>query len=439
MGERDAPAGHGLVDALNRDCHCISVDREKLRETLEARFDGSHPSRLETHPTLLASSPVFLSRDHVDRMRHIIRSIETVVATTPYRQHVLASAPEIAREGHGPLGVFFGYDFHLAADGPRLIEINTNAGGALLNLYLADAQLPCCDEIEALLGSGIDLMTFEKRFVEMFRNEWRLQRPSEEIATIAIVDESPPSQVLHPEMLLFRKLFERSGIEAHIADPRELAFHDGSLWLGKSRIDLVYNRLTDFYLASNASSALGTAYRTGSAVFSPSPHVHALYANKHNLTLLSDGTRLREWGIDDSTARTLEDGIPHSVVVTPEAADRLWSRRRQLFFKPATGYGSRGAYRGAKLTRRVWQSILEGDYIAQDMIPPSERQLVVDGASRSLKVDIRCYVYDGEIQLLAARVYQGQATNLRTEGGGLATVVIVPVEADREPGKRDGC
>jgi hypothetical protein len=429
MAERDDLTSDGLVDALNRDSHCISVDREKLREALEARLDGPHPSRLETHPTLLASSPVFLSREHVGQMREIIRSIEAVVATSPYRQHVLPSAPEIAREGHGPLGVFFGYDFHLAEDGPRLIEINTNAGGALLNLYLADAQLPCCDEVGALLGSGVDLTTFEKGFVEMFRNEWRLQRPSEELRSIAILDENPPSQVLHPEMLLFRKLFERNGIEAHIADPRELTLRDGSLWLGESRIDLVYNRLTDFYLESDASSALRKAYRNGSAVFTPNPHAHALYANKRNLALLSDGKRLRGWGVDEGSLRTLEAGVPHCVVVTPEDADRLWSRRRQLFFKPASGYGSRGAYRGAKLTRRVWQSIIEGDYIAQAMIPPSERQLVVDGEPRALKVDIRCYVYDGTIQLLAARVYQGQATNLRTEGGGLATVVIVPVEA----------
>ena len=114
------------------------------------------------------------------------------------------------------------------------------------------------------------------------------------------------------------------------------------------------------------------------------------------------------------------------MTVTPDNADQLWAARRRLFFKPLAGYGSRGAYRGDKLTRRVWRSILASDYVAQETIPPSERQLVVDGSSRALKLDIRCFVYAGEIQLLASRIYQGQATNLRTEGGGLATVFTTP-------------
>ena len=31
---------------------------------------------------------------------------------------------------HLKAGFFMGYDFHLGPDGPRLIETNTNAGGA---------------------------------------------------------------------------------------------------------------------------------------------------------------------------------------------------------------------------------------------------------------------------------------------------------------------
>ena len=44
---------------------------------------------------------------------------------------------------------------------------------------------------------------------------------------------------------------------------------------------------------------------------------------------------------------------------------------------------------------------------------------VGDEAQR-MKADIRCYVYGGRIQLVAARLYQGQTTNFRTPGGGFA-------------------
>jgi hypothetical protein len=49
----------------------------------------------------------------------------------------------------------------------------------------------------------------------------------------------------------------------------------------------------------------------------------------------------------------------------------------------------------------------------------------IDQAMADLKIDIRAYVYQGKIQLLAARLYAGQTTNFRTLGGGFAPVFII--------------
>ena len=49
-----------------------------------------------------------------------------------------------------------------------------------------------------------------------------------------------------------------------------------------------------------------------------------------------------------------------------------------------------------------------------------ERQIT---AGVALKADVRNYVYAGDVQLLAARLYQGQTTNMRTAGGGFAPVL----------------
>ena len=110
------------------------------------------------------------------------------------------------------------------------------------------------------------------------------------------------------------------------------------------------------------------------------------------------------------------------------AAERLWSNRRSLFFKPAAGFGGRAAYRGDKLTKRVWAEILAGDYIAQTVVPPGQRASGTRQAPEIMKFDIRCYTYNGAVQWNAARVYQGQTTNFRTPGGGFAPVYTVPDE-----------
>jgi hypothetical protein len=104
----------------------------------------------------------------------------------------------------------------------------------------------------------------------------------------------------------------------------------------------------------------------------------------------------------------------------------LWSDRRNLFFKPATGYGSKAAYRGEKLTKRVWEEIQAGSYVAQAFVPPSQRVIRDAASPLALKLDLRNYVYGGEVQLLAARLYQGQTTNFRTPGGGFAPVFTAP-------------
>jgi len=417
-----------LVDELNRDCYCIAVNKEALHGSLESHLkDSGLPERLlDANSHLFADSPVFLQRGYLRKMEQLIRAVDTVTNNVAYRAEVLASAPVPTKEDFGPKGVFFGYDFHLGANGPQLIEINTNAGGVLLNLYLATAQQACCDEVITFLGGGTDFADVENELVSMFREELRLQHPDKTLRTIAIVDDEPSSQFLYPEFLLFQSLFARYGIEAIIADPKDFTIKDNALWIGDRDIDVVYNRLTDFYLEEPASACLSEAYREGLAVFTPSPYVYALYADKRNLPLLSDTNRLRELGVDEDAIRALDHSLPITAAVTKDNAEELWSNRKQLFFKPATGHGSRGVYRGAKLTKRVWGDIINADYVAQAMVPPSERQLIVDGEKRTLKLDIRCVTYNGKIQQLSARLYQGQATNLRTQGGGLATVFPTP-------------
>ena len=86
------------------------------------------------------------------------------------------------------------------------------------------------------------------------------------------------------------------------------------------------------------------------------------------------------------------------------------------------GFGSRAAYRGDKLTRRVWQEILAGDYVAQAIVSPGERRVDGDAPDKAMKFDLRAYTYDGAVQWSAARLYQGQTTNFRTPGGGFAPV-----------------
>lgn len=414
------------IDQLNKDCFCFSLDREALLQALTAELGaaGVTAQLKERCASVFAAQPVFVAAQHLQRIAQVVQAVESVVALPAYREQVLATAPATARvESIAAQSVFFGYDFHLDQGRLGLIEINTNAGGAMLNAVLARAQRSCCEAMDTMVPTRASVATFEQRLVDMFRREWRLTRPGmRPLASIAIVDEAPTQQYLYPEFLLFQKLFERHGLKAVVADPSELQWRAGQLWHGELAIDLVYNRLTDFYLEQPAHAVLREAWLQQGVVLTPHPQAHALYADKRLLALFSDAARLQTLGVPEATRHVLLDHVPHTEVVTPAAAERLWAARRGLFFKPVAGFGSRAAYRGDKLTRRVWDEILAGDYVAQAIVSPGERRVEEDARPQTMKFDLRAYAYAGEVQWVAARLYQGQTTNFRTPGGGFAPV-----------------
>ncbi len=395
--------------------------RKALRQQLDD--DLLYRMLIEERPHLFAESAVFVSETCIRRQHDIIAAIESVIAMPAYQQRVLAYAPHSAQFIPKARGVFFGYDFHLSPKGPQLIEINSNAGGALLNAILARAQTAHCDpaaEINAATAQNP-----EQAFMAMFLEEWQAERGQQPLHSIAIVDEDPPAQFMLPEFLLFKKLFEQHNINAVICDPSELVYQDGKLWHSDTPIDLVYNRLTDFGLEAQALKPLLDAYLAEAVVVTPHPRAHALYADKRNLALLTDETVLMDMGVDAETRTMLLEGIAHTVCVHPEDAETLWATRKKLFFKPAKGYGSKAAYRGDSVTKRVFGEILKGNYVAQTLVRPTEQQLKVENELVDLKLDLRQYVYRGRTQLTSARLYQGQTTNFRTPGSGFAPVVVV--------------
>jgi hypothetical protein len=419
------------AEQLNRQCFCAFLDQEALRLDLVSLKDGNNLYQMifEECPNLFAKSAVFVTETDIQRQLDIIVAVESVIALPEYQKLVLAYAPEAAQFVPKAHSVFFGYDFHLSSTGPKLIEINTNAGGALLNALVSRTQKGCCD----LAGNNLPIQTSSSLFVnnpeqafwEMFLDEWQSERGQQPLRSIAIVDENPETQYMFPEFMLFKQLFEQQNINAVICDPSELDFHDQALWYKDQRIDLVYNRLTDFGLETAAHQSLLEAYRTESVVVTPHPRAHALYADKRNLVLLTDEAAMTGIGVDAKTRGLLIAGIAHTVAVKLDDAEALWAARKHLFFKPAKGYGSKAAYRGDKLTRRVFGEILLNDYVAQTLVRPTERKLEVENKIVDFKLDLRHYVYKGRTQLISARLYQGQTTNFRTSGGGFARVIVV--------------
>jgi uncharacterized circularly permuted ATP-grasp superfamily protein len=171
---------------------------------------------------------------------------------------------------------------------------------------------------------------------------------------------------------------------------------------------------------------LRQAWASQACVFTPGPQAHASQANKRHLVALSDPDFVQGLGLSAQMREVLAQVVPTTLLLTADNAEHLWAQRKQYFFKPLAGYGSKAAYRGDKLTRKTWTQICQSPYVAQALIAPSQRIVMIGDERKALKADVRAYAYAGQVQLFTARLYEGQTTNFRSEGGGFAPVFVTP-------------
>jgi hypothetical protein len=357
---------------------------------------------------------IALGPEQFAAIRRTVEILFRLAHTPAYQQIADAGADAATRFAPGNFGVFMGYDFHLTPEGPRLIEVNTNAGGALLN-GLHTASL--CDPVRlaCLCSDLLPVAEMQQRIVETFVAEFEAVRGAgARPARIAIADHHPRQQFLHREFELFVRLFQEAGIRAEICETEEIP-----------PVDLVYLRDTDFSLAEPRSRALRAAYLAREVVVTPAPREHHLLADKRRLGLFSSREALVRLGASDDEVNHLTAVVPQTIPLAELGRERAWSERKQWVFKPAAAFGSRAVYRGDKISRRKLDEIA-GDpaFLAQRRVEPGVLEVETIEGMRPMKFDVRAYAYRGEVLLLGARVYQGQVTNLRSPGGGFSAICV---------------
>jgi hypothetical protein len=363
------------------------------------------------NPTSLPISPYSarLRRRDLQCMIQVVRLLHKLSENPAYRLHLESILPASARFDPGYHAVMMGYDFHLTEDGPKLIEVNTNAGGIW---YMSLSYYPEVIGFSGRLGSRL-LKTFCEDYAD-FRSD-----PTARPKTIVILDEQPVEQPLYPEMQIFAALFETAGIEAIIIDPGAVEAQDHGLYLGGKPIEMIYNRHCDFYLQTPAMEKIRAAYLRRQVCLTPNPHAYGLLGDKRRMIQWCQPALMRSFGLSEAELSVLAETIPETRLLAALTSEEAWRTRKQWVFKPDTGYASRGVYVGEKLTKHKLAELDPENTLIQRRILPS---LTLAEDQQVFKTDYRLFVYRDRILGVAARIYQGQVTNLRTENGGFAKV-----------------
>jgi len=113
--------------------------------------------------------------------------------------------------------------------------------------------------------------------------------------------------------------------------------------------------------------------------------------------------------------------VPESRLLCDMDAEEVWRGRKDWVFKPVSRFGSRGVLLGRKISRSRFDELPPGETLVQRHVPPSLTEVA---GEEPMKTDLRLYVYRSQVLGVAARLYHGQVTNLRTAGGGFAPVKV---------------
>ncbi len=318
--------------------------------------------------------------------------------------------------------VMMGYDFHLTADGPRLIEVNTNAGGSLM---AQRALQPCFPPGPRFPDDIYDPEERRQiRLLNSFAQEMRffsqgqITRPQ----SIVILDDAPEQQFLYTEMQAFATLCTQWGCETVlIAAPAELTMNGDGVFHQGRRIDMIYNRHCDFYLESKELAGLKAAWLNHRVCLTPNPYIYWLLADKQRMVLWSDPVALDNLGSTAAEIEFITTIVPTTRYFYAFPPNQLWAERNRWIFKPFSGFGSRGVLLGSKISRTRFNSLEPSTMLVQQFIPPS----ITTIDQQAMKTDFRLFFYRDQPLGVTARIYQGQVTNFQVAGNRFMPIKIV--------------
>jgi uncharacterized circularly permuted ATP-grasp superfamily protein len=350
-----------------------------------------------------------------------------------------AEVPWVAHDPGPPDVLLSRLDAFLTPEGPRFIEINSDApAGFGYGDQMAEVfrQLPAFqafahDRPVSYIPSGTAL-------VEAVQRAWQ-QRGGPGPPVVAIVDFAGVKTRADQELLA--EAFQARGMRCRLADPREVELRAGRPWLGALPLDVVYRRalLQELLERADEVRPLLEAYRAGAALFvnsfrcrlSEDKAFFALMTDEAFSSLLSEEERAFvgrhvPWTRRVEERKTLRDG--RSIDLVPW----ILEHRSALVLKPAHGYGGQSVFVGDETPLAEWEAALgaalDAPWVVQERvaIPEEEFPVVESGrlAFEPLKVNVNPFWVAGAEVGAVTRASRSSVINVSAGGGSVPSFVV---------------
>ncbi len=248
------------------------------------------------------------------------------------------------------------------------------------------------------------------------------------------------------EFEIIQAHFQKEGVTAVLADPRDLVFAEGRLTAHGKRIDLVYRRvlINDIVARSVECAALVNAYASGAVCVANAftckiPHKKAFFAvltDEQNAALFSASERelIRRhipWTRLLADTKTTRDGETFGLL------EYVRRRRENFVLKPNDEYGGTGVQLGWENDERQWDAALDRALADRDSAWVVQERIAIrrevfpmqteNGVQmRDMLVDFAPYIFRGKMAGCLTRLSSTGLANVTSGGGQVPSFVVEP-------------
>jgi hypothetical protein len=330
-------------------------------------------------------------------------------------------------------------DAFVTPDGPRFIEINSDAPAGF---GYGDRMARLVRELPAFRAFArevpVDYLPSDEGLVRAVAARWRATggtgRPRIAIADWAEVKTRPDQEIL-------REAFAARGFDCVLSDPREMDVAGGRLHAGGTPVDLVYRRavLSEIVQREDDVRPFLGAYRHRLCPFvnsfrcrlSEDKAFFAILTDEAFAHLLSEDERALvaaalPWTRRVAERRTLKGG--REIDLVPFVIEN----RGSLVLKPTHEYGGRSVFLGSETAPAEWEAAvraaLEAPWVVQErVLIPEEPYPVFEGGALdfvSLKVNANPFFVAGQPVGAVTRASRSSVINVSAGGGSVPTFVV---------------
>lgn len=256
----------------------------------------------------------------------------------------------------------------------KFCEFNTDGTSAMFENDTMVEFLKKDSAVFRHFHPDVEYMELMQPWVDSFMEVWKQTEASKKKEKPVVLITDILENSYYPELMAFRQLFEKNGIQCEVEDLRNLDYDGTSLYSQTTgtKYDAVYRRAVTKDILSHYHDALPLilAKRDRNVILVGDLQTQIIHSKMINEALQDE--RLLEYFTEEER-EFLKKHLPQTANLTSAVARKIADNKNRWIIKPKDSYAAKGVWAGVDVSEALWKRLLhdfkDTDYIVQEYVP----------------------------------------------------------------------